>query len=245
MIVPSLRLGMITPSSNTVLEPMTAALLAGTPSITSHAARIRVTSISLAGDSLGQFDTAPMREAARLLAEAKVGSICWNGTSAGWLGPDRDRDVLAAITSETGIPATSAVLATLDALAQLQADGIGLVTPYVADVQERVRANFAAAGYPCVADRRLDITDNFAFAEVAEAAIEAMIRDVAAEGARAVVVLCTNLRGARLAERLEAELGITLLDSVSVALWGAIRAAGGDPSAIRGWGRLFDLTGAA
>jgi maleate isomerase len=236
-----IRLGMITPSSNTVLEPMTAALLAGAPHISSHSARIRVTSISMGGGSVAQFDTSPMREAAGLLADAKVGAICWNGTSAGWLGPDRDRAILGDITAETGIPATSAVLDTLEALRLLEVPGFGLVTPYVADVQERVRENFEAAGFACVADRRLDITDNFAFAEVPEATIEGMIREVAQEGAPAVVVLCTNLRGARLAERLEAELGITLLDSVSVALWGAIRAAGGDPSAIRGWGRLFGL----
>ncbi|NQW10420.1 MAG: aspartate/glutamate racemase family protein [Alphaproteobacteria bacterium] len=237
----SVRLGMITPSSNTVLEPMTAALLASTPSITAHAARIRVTEISLDAGSAGQFDQTPMIAAARLLAEAKVASICWNGTSAGWLGPDRDRATAAAITEETGIPATSAVLATLDALKALGSDGFGLVTPYVAEVQDRIRANFAAEGFPCVADRRLDITENFAFAEVEQATVERMIRAVADDGARAVIVLCTNVRGARLADRLEAELGITLLDSVSVALWGALRAAGADPGVVRGWGRLFDL----
>lgn len=238
---PPLRLGMITPSSNTVLEPMTGALLADVPHVTAHAARIRVTAISMGGGSVAQFDTEPMLEAARLLADAHVGAICWNGTSAGWLGPDRDRAIRAEITHATGIPATSAVLATLEALTLLEAPGLGLVTPYVAEVQDRVRANFEAEGFACVADRRLDITDNFAFAEVPEATVERMVREVAEDGAEAIVVLCTNLRGARLAERLEAELGITLLDSVSVALWGAIRAAGGDPPAIGGWGRLFGL----
>ncbi|MEQ8398425.1 aspartate/glutamate racemase family protein [Thalassobaculum sp.] len=241
MTIPTLRLGMITPSSNTVLEPMTAAMLADTPDITAHAARIRVTQISMGSGSVGQFDTAPMLEAARLLAETKAGSICWNGTSSGWLGPEQDRVMVDAIEQATSLPATTAVRATFEALELLDADGFGLVTPYIEDVQARVRTNFADAGHPCRSDRRLDITENFAFAEVTEATIERMIREVAADGATVVVVLCTNLRGARLATPLEAELGITLLDSVSVALWGAIRAAGRDPSVIRGWGRLFDL----
>src|SRR5690606_5835326 len=153
---------------------MTAALLADTPWITAHAARIRVTSISMGSGSLAQFEAEPMLEAARLLAEANVGSIRWNGTAAGWLGHARDRGMTAAITAATGVPATSALLATLDALALLGADGIGLVTPYVDAVQERVRDNFAGAGIPCIADRRLDITDNFAFAEVTEATLERM-----------------------------------------------------------------------
>lgn len=236
------RLGMITPSSNTVLEPMTAALLAAVPDITAHAARIPVTEISLGTGSIDQFDQTPMIGAARLLADAKVGAICWNGTSAGWLGPDRDRATTATITQETGVPATSAVLASLEALKALGVDSFGLVTPYVADVQDRIRTNFATEGFACVADRRLDITENFAFAGVDEATVERMIREVAAEGARAIVVLCTNVRGAHLAERLEHELGITLLDSVSVALWGALRAAGADARVVSGWGRLFDLS---
>lgn len=238
---PALRLGMITPSSNTVLEPTTAALLAGVPGVSAHFARIRVTSISMGGGSVAQFDGEPMLDAARLLADARVAAICWNGTSAGWLGPDRDRAMAAAIEAATGVPATSAVLATLDALALLDAGRVGLVTPYVAEVQGRVLRNLAEAGFACAADRRLDITDNFAFAEVPEPVIERMVREVTAEGAEAVVVLCTNLRGAALAPRLEAELGITLLDSVSVALWGALRAAGADPAAVSGWGRLFAL----
>ena len=237
----SLRLGMITPSSNTVLEPMTAEILGTTPRITAHAARIRVTEISLEAGSVGQFDAEPMLEAARLLADARVGSICWNGTSAGWLGPERDRAMVETVGAATGLPVTSAVLATLEALKALGVGAFGLVTPYVEDVQASIRGHFEREGFRCLADRRLDITENFAFAEVEETAVGAMIRAVAAEGAPAIVVLCTNLRGARLAARLEAELGVTILDSVSVALWGAIRAASEDPSEISGWGRLFSL----
>ena len=38
---------------------------------------------------------------------------------------------------------------------------------------------------------------------------------------------------------IEAELGIPLLDTVSTTVWGALRAAGADPSAVGGWGDLF------
>ena len=33
------------------------------------------------------------------------------------------------------------------------------------------------------------------------------------------------------------ELG--LLDTVSTTVWGGLRAAGADPAAVQGWGRLF------
>ena len=65
-------LGMLTPSSNTVLEPVTSAMLAGLPDVTAHFGRFRVTEISLRDDALEQFDMEPLLAAARLLADAKV-----------------------------------------------------------------------------------------------------------------------------------------------------------------------------
>ena len=76
-------IGVLTPSSNTVLEPAIAAMLAGHRDITAHFARFRVTEISLSSQALAQFRNAPMVEASRLLADARVKAICWNGTSSG------------------------------------------------------------------------------------------------------------------------------------------------------------------
>ncbi|MCR9170833.1 MAG: Asp/Glu/hydantoin racemase, partial [Rhodobacteraceae bacterium] len=89
------RLGMLTPSSNTVLEPITAAMLHQLPDVSAHFARFRVVKISMEDDALGQFTNEPMLAAADLLADAKVQSICWNGTSSGWLGFDTDRTLIA------------------------------------------------------------------------------------------------------------------------------------------------------
>ena len=58
-------IGMLTPSSNTVLEPVTSAMLAGLPEVTAHFGRFRVTEISLNPQALGQFDNAPFLDAAR------------------------------------------------------------------------------------------------------------------------------------------------------------------------------------
>ncbi len=237
----ALRLGMLTPSSNTVLEPATAAMLHETPEITAHFARFRVTAINLGDGALAQFDHAPILAAAELLADAKVHAICWNGTSGGWRGFDADRALCAAITERTGIPATTATLALADALRLLGTARLGLVTPYLADVQQAIVATFGREGLAVVAERHLDDPGNFSFAAHTPETVAAMIRAVAAEGADAAAVFCTNFRGATVAAALEAEAGIPVLDSVALALWGAIRAAGGDPSRIRGWGRLFGV----
>jgi len=76
---------MLTPSSNSVLEPVTCAMLAGTPDISAHFSRFRVTEIALDAQALDQFDPSRMLPAVDLLADAEVDAMAWNGTSASWL----------------------------------------------------------------------------------------------------------------------------------------------------------------
>ena len=236
-----MRLGMLTPSSNTVLEPLTAAMLAGLPGASAHFSRFRVVAIDLGAGSRGQFDPAPVVAAAELLADARVDAICWNGTSGAWLGLELDRALCEAVTARTGIPATTATLALMEALRRLGARRYGLVTPYLGDVQAAIIGRWAEAGLECVAERHLDDPGNFSFAEHGEPVVRRMAREVAGARPDAVVVHCTNFRGGRAVPELEAELGLPVLDSVAVSLWGAVRAAGGDAAPLAKWGRVFAL----
>jgi maleate isomerase len=236
---------MLTPSSNTVLEPLTAEMLRGLPGVTAHFARFRVLAINLGADATAQFDLSPVIAAAELLADAKVQAICWNGTSGAWLGLGQDRALCAEITARTGIPATTATLALMDAFAGLGARRIGLVTPYLAEVQQAIIARWAAAGLECLAERHLDDPGNYSFADHPEARVTALVREVAAAGPEAIAIHCTNFRGGQPAAALEAALGIPVLDSVAVSLWGAMVAAGADPAPLARWGRVFTLAGRA
>ncbi len=232
-------IGMLTPSSNTVLEPVTAAMLAGLPDVTAHFGRFRVTEISLGDRALAQFDGAPILAAADLLADAKVGAIVWNGTSSGWLGLDADRRLCAEIEQRTGIAAGTSVLALAEIFRKTGVKRYGLVSPYVDDIQTKIVTNFEREGVACAAERHLGDRGNFSFSEIAEETIVGMIRDVAAAKPDAITVFCTNLRGAPAVERLEREIGIPIYDTVATALWTGMKLAGAAPSRIQGWGRLF------
>jgi maleate isomerase len=233
------RLGMLTPSSNTALEPLTAAMLAGLPEVSAHFARFRVTEISLGSASQGQFELEPILQAARLLADARVDVIAWNGTSSGWLGFERDEALCAAITAETGVPACTSVLAFNEVMAASGRRRFGLVTPYLDDVQARIVANYRAHGFDCVAERHTGQCVNFEFAELPEERIVGMAREVAAARPDCLTTFCTNLRAAQLVEGIERELGIPMYDTVATAVWKSLRVAGVDPRRVRGWGRLF------
>ena len=125
------KIGMLTPSSNTVLEPICMAIFSQLENVTCHFARFEVTKISLEEDALGQFDFEPMLKAAEMLAHAEVDLIAWNGTSGGWLGFDADEELCRKITERTGIPATTSMLAQVEAFKENQVETLHLVTPYI------------------------------------------------------------------------------------------------------------------
>jgi len=234
-----IRLGMLTPSSNTTLEPMTSSIISGLPEVSAHFARFPVTEISLSEQALHQFEDNTIVQAARMLADARVDVIGWNGTSSAWLGFEADEELCRQITKVTGIPATTSVLALNEILTTRNALEFALVTPYLDDVQHRIIQNYENSGYRCVAERHLNLSVNFSFAEVTEEQIRKMVREVADSKPGAITTFCTNLNAAHLAAELESELGIPIYDTISTVVWKSLKIAGVDTSRVRGWGSLF------
>lgn len=236
-----IRIGMLTPSSNTVLEPVSQAMIAGLPDVSVHFQRFPVTEIALSADALAQFDDAPILRAAELLAHANVNVITWNGTSSGWLGFEADERLCARITAATGAAATTSMLALNEILAHKKAKRLALVTPYLPQVQARIVENYGQLGFTCIAEKHLGLQDNFSFADISATTISQMTKEVAAAAPDAIAIICTNMAGAPLVAALETALGIPIYDTVATAVWKSLCLAGVDPKRVQGWGSLFDL----
>lgn len=239
-----LRLGHITPSSNTVLEPLTEALNAPFAGrVTHHFSRVAVTHLALAESADRQFAPAPMLAAARLLADARPQAIVWNGTAASWRGLAHDLALCRAIEAETGIPATTTTRAFYRVFRHHGFRRIALAVPYTADVTARLAAEYAAQGFTVPHAARLDLADNLAIGATSPDARRALLREAAApgpDGARpdCIAVVCTNLDAASLAAEMEAELGLPIVDSIAITFLAACRLAGLD-AAQPGWGRVM------
>lgn len=230
---------MITPSSNTVVEPWTMKIFASLgDAVTVHFTRIRVTHISLGDASPDQFTIEAMLAAARLLADAHVDVIAWNGTSGSWKGLQADRDIVAHIEAETGGPATTSTLDLLEACRHLEITRCGLATPYLSEVHDAIIDTYAAAGLQAVSSAHLGITANHEFAEVPPAQIEALLREVAAPTAQAVAVVCTNLPAVAVIPRVEEATGRPVIDTLAATAWRTLRLAG-VRQPILGFGQLL------
>jgi len=235
----SVRLGMLTPSSNTVVEPTTSAILRNLEHTTAHFSRFKVTEISLTDSGLAQFEQQTFLQAAELLSHAFMHVIAWNGTSAAWRGFHEDVAFCEEVSRRFEVPATASMLALNLILRHLDVARLGLVTPYSDAVQSKIVENYQSAGFNCVAERHSGIEFNFEFSKIPASDVRAMAEQVAEAKPEAIIIICTNLNCAHIVADLEAELGIPVFDSTSAVVWHALRLADVDTSSINGWGSLF------
>jgi maleate isomerase len=232
-------IGMLTPSSNTILEPITSRILHQIPHVTAHYSRFTVTEISSNPNALNQFDNTKIVNAAKLLADAKVNAIAWNGTSAGWLGFDADRTLCKEVKEATGVETTTSVLTLAEIFRLKKITKFGLVTPYLDDIQEKIIQNFKKEGFDCIAEKHLRDKGNFSFSDYEPETIKTMVREVAKSKPEAITIFCTNFRGGEVVDELEKELNIPIYDTVNITAWKCLKICKEDTKAITGWGQLF------
>ena len=232
------RVGMILPSSNTVVEPVCSAMAArmcahGTP-VSAHFSRFALTAVKVDNPAAAYYDSGALLAAAKLLADARCEVICWNGSAGGLVGFKRDRRLCEEIRAATGIRATTSTLALAEQLRQAGAQRFAMVTLNPPDMNRIIRATFAAEGFECVAaTERTDMADNFAMAQVEPLEIAAMAM-ACVQGSKAapdaLIVYGTNTRGAAVARELQEELRIPVFDSVAWGMAGALLLLDLDPS---------------
>jgi maleate isomerase len=229
-----IRFGILTPSSNTALEPLTQQIISQLPGVSVHFSRFPVLKISLDREGLAQFDNTPVIEAARLLADAKVDVIGWSGTSSGWLGFEADEKLCREITAATGIPATTSVLGLNKVIRRLGITDMALLTPYTDEVQAAIVENYRGLGVNCSIEKHLGKCDNASFGNVTEEVLDFGFWELVERGAKAVGVFCTGLRAAQLVDGWERKSGIVVLDTVATVLWDMCGIAGVDMAGIKG-----------
>jgi len=183
------KIGMLTPSSNTTLEPICSKMVSGLEDkVTMHYGRFKVTKISLEDDALNQFDFEPMLDADRMLADADVDVIAWNGTSGGWLGFDMDRQLCERIEDATGIPATTSMLSQVKAFQDFNVQKIHMITPYLQPINELIRKEYAKCGVEVINDVCLNQSVNRSFSRVPQEKIRSMFEEVCTEPADGISV---------------------------------------------------------
>jgi maleate isomerase len=211
------RVGLLVPSSNTVMEVDFARHLP--PPVTVHTGRMYMAQTTAEAESrmLDEF-TMP---AAVAVGTARPDVVVFGCTSAGALRGDAyDIELCARIAEATGAPTISVIRSVREAIDAHGATRIGIVTPYVDELNEKIRASVEAAGAVEVAGIvGLGIDDNFTIAEVEPATIvELAVSAFSNTGIDLLFASCTNFRALDAVPALEAALEIPVVTSNQAAL---------------------------
>ena len=218
------RVGLMIPSSNTMMEVDFARDLP--PGTALHTARMYMEDTTPAGENrmLDEFAL----PAARDLGTARPDVVVFGCTSAGALrGNDYDTELCGRISELTGAPVVSTIGAVRDAIAGSGATSIGVITPYVDELNEKIRACIEADGTRVATITGLGITDNFEIAEVGHDEIVAFadsaLGQLAAEGSIDLVFAsCTNFGAMAARPAIAGRLGLPVVTSNQAVLAAAV-----------------------
>lgn len=146
-------------------------------------------------------------------------------TSGSFVAGRAGEHALVSSMLESGASAavtTSGAL--VEALAYLGRTRLAVATPYDAAVTARLHDFLEESGVRVTRSAHLGLPGRIW--TVPYAVTAALVRDVAAAGAEAVFVSCTNLPTYDIVAPLEAELGIPVLTANQVTMWASLRRLG-------------------
>ncbi len=214
---PNRRVGLLVPSSNTVMEIDFHERLGA--SATVHTARMYLEEITPEAEEVMLDEhTLP---AARDVGTVRPDVVVFGCTSAGALrGNEYGRWLCDRIGVAAGAEVVSVTQAVQETITRHGASRVAIVTPYVDALNDRIRASITDAcdvEVPVIAG--LGIDDNRAIGAVAPADIvgfaEDVLRDVEAD---LLFVSCTNFRAVEAIPVLEQRFGIPVVSSNQATL---------------------------
>lgn len=228
-LAPRALIGVMTPAMNTVVQPELELLRP--EGVTNQMQRFR-----LGGDAVS--DDLP-EEAAKLM-DCKPAVIAVGlTTDAGPGGPDKLASRCAEVSGQLGVPVLGASQADYAALRALNAQRIGIVTPFKAEVDAVVKANTEAAGFKVVAVKGTEAPSLPEICETPLDDIRAVFAEVAASDCDVILQVGTALPVVALIAELEAEHGKPIVACNAAVYWQALRHIG-IADAIPGYGRLLE-----
>lgn len=228
----ALRLGLLIPSSNSVMEVDFYRHLP--EHVTLHTGRMYMKDTTPEGESLMLDEYA--LPAARDVGTARPDVIVFGCTSAGALrGNKYERYLCERIGEISGCRPVSVIAAVRGIIRDRGVHRIGIVTPYVDSLNERIRASIEEEGDVEIAGIfGLEITENFEIASVQPSRIvEFAVESLGGLNVDLAFVSCTNFRAMESIPALERALGVPVITSNQAALEAAMAALaslyGGEP----------------
>lgn len=219
------RVGLLVPSSNTVMEVDFHRRLPASR-FTVHTGRMYLEETTVEAES--EMLDHHVMPAVRDVGTARPDVVVFGCTSAGALrGNEADAELCERIEKAGGTTVLSTIRSVRQALERRGARRVGVITPYVEALNEKIRASLEADGLDVAVIRGLGITENFAIAEVPpHSIVRFAVETMAGLGIDVAFASCTNFRAVDALPEIEDVLGVPAVSSNQAALEAVLRAEG-------------------
>ncbi|WP_223565178.1 maleate cis-trans isomerase family protein [Agrobacterium tumefaciens] len=215
------RIGLMVPSSNTVMEVDFNRELSNRYSV--HTARMYMVETTRAAEIAMVETFAP--EAARDLGTINPDLIVFGCTSAGSLfGAAYDAEVCERLGQIAGAPALGVLTAVGEALDAAPGKRLAVITPYVEDLTNSVARAAASNGRRVVAAVGMGISDNVKLSDpTPEDIVEFATTSLADVDFDLLLVSCTNFRALEALETMEHRFQVPVVTSNSAIIDAVVR----------------------
>jgi maleate isomerase len=229
------RLGVLVPSINVVVEPDFYRMAPRHVSI--HFTRMAASSAVVSPEILKQF-LDHLEEALTLLADAEVSAVALACTSASFykgLGGDE-----AVITRAEKIvrPATTTSTAVIAALQTLGMRRIGVATPYPEEINALLVSFLEGHGVEVADLQALEGLNPETIPKQPASVVYQLAKSVASPAVEGVFVSCTGFPAIEIIDGLEREIGKPVVTANQAAFWHLLRLANVSEK-INGYGELL------
>jgi len=232
----AVRLGVIMPSVNTVVEEWYPHIVPDGVSV--HFARMLIADGS-SPEKIIAMDRQDGMRAIGQIASCRPHAVAYGCTASSIIqGHAFDERLRGEIRHIAGVPATTATDSIFAACRALGLQRVTTISPYSEAVDTAENRFFAEGGIETIAGAHLGIADGFRLAEPEPHAILDLALRTWDPQSDGLIAACLNFRSHPIIEAVEARTGKPVVTSTQAVLWHLLRLAGVE-TPIPGFGRLL------
>jgi len=229
-----IRLGVIVPSGNTLLETEFCNLPVN--GVSFHFTRV-VNYLDTEEELAAMADQAP--KAAELLSHAKVQAIAFGCTSGSFLyGKGYDLKLIKKMASRVTVPCITTATAVIKGLREMKINKVMLLAPYEQWLTQRGIEFLKGNNFEVIGSEYLNLTNPQDIVNMTSEQITEWAKTKIRQNCDGVFISCTCFRGMGAAEQLEKDLGIPVVTSNQATVWYLLQLSGYS-SPVTGYGALL------
>ncbi len=228
------RIGLILPSTNTVMESELSRMVP--EGISVHTTRVKLTATNPEGlKAMAVNAERAVDELTSCLSDVIIYGCTSGSFLQGIAWEENFRSKLQALTDASVLTTSYACRKALEAMGCKR---ISIATPYIESLNDAAERYFTDAGYEIVSMKGLGIEVAANIGKNPPHVSYRIGKEVVTPDTELLFLSCTGFRTMETVERLEQDLGIPVISSNGASLWAAMRAHGINEQ-LQGYGSLF------